>query len=317
MTSSPDIPNSPPLFSVVIPTHNRPQLLQRAVASVLEQSFADFEVLVIDDGSTTPAAEALSSLADSRIRLFRNDIAQGVSAARNRGVAEARGLVVSFLDDDDVWLPELLEAMAGIFAKPSTTGPVVAWSPKYHVDDAEIAARLAQPRPKPALTSSPHPVRADLSNVHVGCGFALSVPTQAIRAIGGFDTRLTYSEDFDLIIRLVEHGLMARRLDDWMVLYATHATGSSITERSSARQRALQHFAVWRKNRAFLHRRYGAEGYLIRFIARDLIYHGHARRAFRIIHSALHRGGYGPWVVIAAINAHFLALRRRLKGTPL
>jgi glycosyltransferase involved in cell wall biosynthesis len=317
MTSSPDVQDLPPLFSVVIPTHNRPQLLRRAVASVLAQNFADFEVLVVDDGSIAPASEALSGLADSRLRLFRNDIAQGVSAARNHGVAEARGRVVSFLDDDDVWLPELLGAMAGIFAKPSTKGQEFAWSPKYHVENAEIAARLAQPRKKPALSSSPHPVRADLSNVHVGCGFALSVPTQAIRAIGGFDTRLTYSEDFDLIIRLVEHGLAARRLDDWLVLYATHATGSSITERSSARQRALQHFAVWRKNRAFLHGRNGAEGYLIRFIARDLIYHGHARRAFRIIHTALRRGGYGPWVVIAAINAHFLALRRRLKGTPL
>jgi glycosyltransferase involved in cell wall biosynthesis len=311
-----DLQPTLPLFSVVIPTHNRPLTLVRAVDSVLAQTFADFEIVVIDDGSLVPAAEILARVADPRLRVYRQDPTQSVSSARNRGIAEARGRVVSFLDDDDAWRPQLLEAMARIFSAPSG-GRTFAWSPKDHVYDTDVAVRLAEVGGKPALTSRAHSIRADISNVHVGCGFALSVPRDELLAVGGFDPALSYSEDYDLIIRLVAQGLSARHLDDTLVVYAMHRGGDSLTERSSARQRALQHFRVWHKNRAFLRSRYGAQGYFVRFIARDLIYHGHARRAFRIIHSALRRGGYGPWVVTAAINAHFLAFRRWLKGQKL
>jgi glycosyltransferase involved in cell wall biosynthesis len=93
-----------PTFSVVIPTFGRPAFLAEAVASVLRQSFADFECIVVDDASPEPA-----SLADDpRLRLVRREHNGGPPAARNTGIDAARGRYVAFLDDDDIWTTERL-----------------------------------------------------------------------------------------------------------------------------------------------------------------------------------------------------------------
>lgn len=94
-----------PAFSVVIPTHNRPKMLGDAIRSVLSQRLDDFEVIVVDDGSDPPAEIP----DDARVRLVRLEPNQGISSARNAGVARSQGRYVAFLDDDDLWLPTRLE----------------------------------------------------------------------------------------------------------------------------------------------------------------------------------------------------------------
>jgi glycosyltransferase involved in cell wall biosynthesis len=100
MTPVPDV-------SVVIPTYNRVEPLQRSVASVLAQSHAAFEILVVDDASQVPVDPALLP-ADPRITILRHAQNRGVSAARNTGIAAAKGRYVAFLDSDDAWMPEKL-----------------------------------------------------------------------------------------------------------------------------------------------------------------------------------------------------------------
>src|SRR4030095_4236833 len=94
--------------SVVIPTHNRARLLPLTLFSVLRQQEVDLEVIVVDDGSTEDLRSAVGELNDPRVRLLRHAPPQGVSVARNRGVAEASGRWVAFLDDDDLWAPNKL-----------------------------------------------------------------------------------------------------------------------------------------------------------------------------------------------------------------
>ena len=98
-------------MSVVVPTYNRERTLPRALDSVLAQTYADFEVLVVDDGSTdqTAALAAEYEARDERVRYLRQSQNAGVSAARNRGLREARGEFVAFLDSDDEWRPEKLD----------------------------------------------------------------------------------------------------------------------------------------------------------------------------------------------------------------
>ena len=96
-----------PTVSVIIPTYNRAHLLPRALESVLAQTFEDLEVLVVDDGSTD-GTEAVVTGYDDRVRYLRQPQNAGVSAARNRGLREARGEFVAFLDSDDEWFPEKL-----------------------------------------------------------------------------------------------------------------------------------------------------------------------------------------------------------------
>jgi glycosyltransferase involved in cell wall biosynthesis len=110
-----------PLFSVIVPTYDRPTYLREAVESVLSQSISDLEVIVIDDGSPTP----LGDLADERVRVIHHVSNHGPAAARNSGLEAATGRYITFLDDDDLYLPDRLEiTLQGLERAPI----VVCWS---------------------------------------------------------------------------------------------------------------------------------------------------------------------------------------------
>ncbi len=93
-----------PLISVVIPLYNKEPYIKRAIDSILAQKIQDYEIIVIDDGSTDKSAEVVKSFPDPRIRLIQQENA-GVSAARNRGIEEAKAELIAFLDADDEWTP--------------------------------------------------------------------------------------------------------------------------------------------------------------------------------------------------------------------
>ena len=97
-------------FSVVIPLYNKEHYIEKALNSVLAQSFQDFEILVVDDGSTDSSAEAALRVSSDKIRLIRQEN-QGVAVARNTGIYNAEGTYISFLDADDEWEPNYLETI--------------------------------------------------------------------------------------------------------------------------------------------------------------------------------------------------------------
>jgi glycosyltransferase involved in cell wall biosynthesis len=107
-------PNSrSPAVSVIIPTYNRGWILKDAIDSVLAQEYTDFELIVVDDGSTDDTTDILDGFGSDIIVLQQDN--QGVSAARNRGVAESRAQLVAFLDSDDMWLPQKLSRQVEFF----------------------------------------------------------------------------------------------------------------------------------------------------------------------------------------------------------
>lgn len=97
-----------PRISVIVPLYNKAPYVRRALDSISRQTFSDFEVIVVDDGSTDEGQALVSAYGDERVRLFAQ-VNLGPGAARNRGIAEARGELVAFLDADDEWLPDYLE----------------------------------------------------------------------------------------------------------------------------------------------------------------------------------------------------------------
>lgn len=118
---------SSPLISVVLTTFNRCKLLPRAVNSVLSGTYSNFELIIVDDGSTDRTAEVVSQIKDHRIQFIEMRKNSGVLCARNRGFDAARGDYVTILDDDDELLPEALGNVVGEFERTALDGVGVLW----------------------------------------------------------------------------------------------------------------------------------------------------------------------------------------------
>ncbi|RKY37879.1 MAG: glycosyltransferase family 2 protein [Candidatus Omnitrophota bacterium] len=118
-----------PTVSVIIPTYNRAHLVGRAVESVLDQTFQDFEILVVDDHSVDNTEEVVNDFNDARIRYIKHQINMGGNATRNTGVKNSKGEYIAFLDSDDEWLPEKLKKQIDIFQRaPDKVGLVYSWA---------------------------------------------------------------------------------------------------------------------------------------------------------------------------------------------
>ena len=101
-----------PKVSVIIPTHNRSAFLRSSIISVLNQTFQNFEIIIIDDASEDDTREVITSFNEARIRGIHNQASKGAAGSRNIGVTNAQGEYIAFLDDDDEWLPAKLERQA-------------------------------------------------------------------------------------------------------------------------------------------------------------------------------------------------------------
>ena len=184
-----------PRVSVIIPTYNRSELLVKAVASVLDQSFGDFELLVIDDCSPDDTREKIESVGDSRVTYFRNPENKGVSGSRNFGIEKSQGEYRAVLDDDDEWLPEKLERQVGILDNgPSNLGLVYTGSLSVDLATGSLIETTI-PRYKGNVLN-------DLAVLNFIPTSSVLVRRECFTKIGLFDENLSYAEDFDLWIRI-------------------------------------------------------------------------------------------------------------------
>lgn len=114
-----------PRIAVVIPVHNRRLVVQRAIESVLRQDLTDFELVIVDDGSTDGSADVVAEISDKRIRLIREVVRRGANAARNRGFRETNAAIISFLDSDDEYHPHKLSTVIAAFDRQPDLGTLV------------------------------------------------------------------------------------------------------------------------------------------------------------------------------------------------
>lgn len=195
--------------SVVIPTHNRGRVVVQAIESALAQSHGDLEVIVVDDGSTDDTAQRVGRFRDARVRYLRRPHA-GVSAARNAGIAAATGDLVAFLDSDDLWKPDKVEAEIAALARYPSAGGV--FSDLEKVDGAtfvpsfmrrtRVFSRLLAERAYPeGLLLSPRALYLCLLQEVPIKTPALTVRRSALERVGGFDEAWTSSEDWEFLLR--------------------------------------------------------------------------------------------------------------------
>ena len=184
-----------PAVTVIIPTYNRAPLLVRAIQSVLAQDWTDFEVLVVDDASTDDTTFAIERIGDPRIRLIRQDRNQGVAAARNRGMREARGRFIAFLDSDDEWLPTKLSRQLECFeAAGEDVGLIYTGVESVHGDGRrQVACSRARGDVYRAMLEA---------NLIHGGGSNVMIRREVIAAAGFFDEHLAAIEDYDYWLRV-------------------------------------------------------------------------------------------------------------------
>ena len=209
-----------PTVSVLIPAYNAQKTIASTIGSVLAQTRSDFEIIVVDDGSTDETAARLQPfLCDSRIRLVSQSN-QGPSAALNTAIANAEGRYVSILGSDDLWLPRYIETMAGALdADPAAT---VAYTDAWTLDDAtrRIArmTAMASLHPPRAPENADEFLRALLK--YRNFVFAGATVRRAVFAeVGDFRVELPGSEDYELWLRIAARGYTFVRCFPKLAIY--------------------------------------------------------------------------------------------------
>jgi glycosyltransferase involved in cell wall biosynthesis len=190
-----------PQVSVIIPTHNRPEFLRAAITSVLNQTYQNFEIIVVDDASTDDTAKVVAAFNDARIRFIRHDINKGGSAARNTGIVNSTCDYIAFLDDDDEWLPEKLsKQMEVLLSSPPEVGCVYTGYVNVNSSTGKIIGEHIPTK------------RGDLSKDLlagncVGSASSVLLRQECLKKIGLFDESLPCSQDYDLWVRIANQFL--------------------------------------------------------------------------------------------------------------
>lgn len=189
-----------PLFSVVIPLYNKAPYVGKTVESVLGQTFIDYELIIIDNGSNDGSSEIVAGFTDPHIRIVRLEENNGVSNARNKGVTIATAPYITFLDADDWWEPTFLEEMIGLIKRhPGAgiygTGYYIVKNGRKRVapvgvEDGFIEGEINYCRVYAKTLCMP------LTSITV------AIPRTFFDEIGGFKPQLKLGEDFDLWIRI-------------------------------------------------------------------------------------------------------------------
>jgi glycosyltransferase involved in cell wall biosynthesis len=188
-----------PEFSIITPTKHRPELLRRAINSVLSQSFVNFEQIIIDDANDPDTERIVVGFKDERIKYVSHEKPSGAGAAYNTGMSYAKGRFINFLDDDDEYLPEILQKIHDSFEN-SSGNPGFIWTGITRVRDAENGEEHIITQVWPAEFST----KEDGLTIStaIGNGYGFSIKRECIDEIGEYDQTLTTGQDTDFLIRL-------------------------------------------------------------------------------------------------------------------
>jgi glycosyltransferase involved in cell wall biosynthesis len=185
-----------PVVSVIIPTYNRARFVGQAIQSVLDQTFQDFELIVVDDGSTDNTRTVVEEFTDPRIRYIHQEN-MGISGTRNTGIRNARARYIAFLDSDDIWLPRLLESQVAILNSNPDLDWVYARARAISANGVPRGGILGEAPRYPG-----EPFRSILYQDFVGTPITVVVRKRCLDRAGLFDETFHTSVDWELWLRM-------------------------------------------------------------------------------------------------------------------
>jgi glycosyltransferase involved in cell wall biosynthesis len=289
-----------PRVSIILPFYNRPELRDRCISSVLAQTFADFELIVVDDGSTDRSTVYAGVISDGRIREIRHNRNRGPAAARNTGIRAAQGAIIALIDSDDEWLPTKLARQVALLDERAADLCVCEY---FLVEGTAVRHRQL---PEPASWREDLHFRCELGN-----GTTLAVRRRVIDAVGLLDENLRLYEDWDWVLRmLADHSLHVLH-EPLARIYAGPPRPSTPFEQSAAHFLAKHAAEFQRLGRAH-HRRVRAAHF--RYVAENAFANrrfvmgcNYLRRSFRTM----------PWQNPLRLGALVLAPIDAFYGTSL
>jgi glycosyltransferase involved in cell wall biosynthesis len=216
-----------PGVSVIIPAYNQAAYVAQSVQSVLAQTYTDFELVVVDDGSTDDTPQVLAAIHDTRLRVIRQPNA-GLSAARNTGLRNSYAPLVSFLDSDDYFLTDKLEVLAGYLHTHADTGLVAGGVNYVNTQGETLLSRIKAPAVfgLPALLLD-NPI----------CVSGIVMRREWIDRVGVFDETFRACEDWDLWLRLMAEGCCFDWVEHPVVAYRVHV--GQMTRQSERMRKAM------------------------------------------------------------------------------
>lgn len=196
-----------PAVSVVIPAFDRAEMIGQAIASVQQQSYAQIELLVVDDGSTDGTGDVARALEGVTVVRTSNG---GVASARNVGLEHAKGILITFLDSDDLMPPGRLERDVATLGRQREWAGVLGRQ-EWFTDGAVMPAWV-------------HKADGEVGDVQPCSGL---FRREVFEQVGGFDPVLTHTEDFDWLVRVRDAGFVVPLLDDVVVIRRMHPGNAS------------------------------------------------------------------------------------------
>jgi glycosyltransferase involved in cell wall biosynthesis len=214
-----------PKVSVIIPTHNRAEFLRSAITSVLNQTFQDFEIVIIDDASKDHTREVIASFNDVRIKVIHKQAGQGAAGSRNIGIMNAKYEYIAFLDDDDEWLPEKLKIQACLLNNSSQeVGGICTGC--FNIEKASGR-----------VLSIYEPEINDLFRENFIVTSSILLRRECFEQCGLFDENMPTSSDYDMWIRISEK-FSFKVIKDALVNYFIHE--NNLTRNCEKKIRGLE-----------------------------------------------------------------------------
>jgi glycosyltransferase involved in cell wall biosynthesis len=310
-----------PLVSVVIPAFNAARFLTGSIPSVLAQTWNDFELIVVNDGSTDSTADCVRTFADPRIRLV-TQANRGLAGARNAGIRAARGTYIAFLDADDLWHPEkLARHVQHLQSRP---GVGVSYSASALMDDLGRDMHLMQSPKLSSVTARDVFLRNPVGNGSAPVirrqtldDIAFAEPTGASGERWYFDERFRQSEDIECWLRIaLSTSWRFEGLAQPLTRYRVNAGGLSA---ALDKQHATWEAAVVKAraiNPAFVaEHEHAARAYQLRYLARRALSMGESQRGWRLVRQAL-KMHPGMWPEEPARTAITLAAAIAMRCLP-
>jgi glycosyltransferase involved in cell wall biosynthesis len=272
------------LVSVIIPTYNRAHLIGRAIQSVLDQTYQNFEIILVDDGSIDDTEEVVKSFGDKRITYVRHTRNKGGAVARNTGIQAARGEYIAFQDSDDEWLPTKIEKQISIFkSAPKSLG--VVYTDMLRVLLEGTTEYWQSPTIKRGMLTNPE--RAEYQVFRLGLVSAL-VKRHCFGEVGLFDERFPALQDLELFIRLSMQYDFHHIKEPLVKYYEAEGISSNLKKQVTARTLLVEmHYNEIKKNKRFLSKEYFMIGKRLYFLGNVVEGRKYLMKALAV--SPLHR----------------------------